>query len=211
MMLQPNPEIYWKECLKMKKLYALLCLVLFAGCAPVQKNTPVPSPVPAPTVTPIPTALPTPSAPGDLVMWNDLQVSLLQAEITGSYITEFGSQRHPTQGQQFLWVHVQLENTGQENLNLPTVEHFSALYAATEFKPAYGHRQGYLDYTTLGATLFPGQKVDAWLRFDLPAMAELKDAQFVFMPKSFQLGVLPSSPSFPWGGQHPIFIWFCER
>lgn len=210
-MIQPNPEIYWKECLNMKKICALLCLVLFAGCAPAQKNMPVASPVLAPTVTPIPTALPTPFAPRDLVMWNSLQVSLLQAEIGGSYVTEFGTQRKPTQGRNFLWIRVQLENTGQANLDLPTVEHFSALYAATEFKPAYGYRLGYPDYTALGATLSPGQKVDAWLRFDLPAMAELKNTQFVFMPESFQLGVLPSSPSFPWGGQHPIFIWFCER
>jgi hypothetical protein len=195
----------------MKKIWGLLFLILFVGCAPAQKNTPVPSPVPSPTVTPIPTPLPTPSAPGDLAIWNDLQASLLSAEITASYVTEFGSQRKPTQGRNFLWIHVQFENTGQVNLNLPTVEHFSALYAATEFKPAYGHRQGYPDYTALGATLFPGQKVDAWLRFDLPSTAELKDVLFLFMPASFQVGVPASSPSFPWGGQHPIYIWFCER
>lgn len=210
-MRKPNPEIYWKESLNMKKIYALLCLVLFAGCAPAQKNTPVPSPVPLPTVTPAPTPLPTPSAPGDLVMSNNLQVSMLGAEISGSYVTEFGTQRKPTQGRNFLWIHVQFENTGQTNLNLPTVEHFSALYAEVEFKPAYGYRQGYPDYTALGATLSPGQKVDAWLRFDLPAAAELKDVWFIFMPRSFQVGVPASVPTFPWGGQHPIYIWFCER
>jgi hypothetical protein len=195
----------------MKKTWGLLFLILFVGCAPAQKNTPAPAPVPSPTMTPVPTALPTPSAPGDSMMWNSLQVSLLQAEISGSYITDFGTQRKPTQSRNFLWVHIQLENTGQVNLKLPTVEHFSALYAATEFKPAYGHRQGYPDYTALGPTLFPGQKVDAWLRFDLPATAALKDVQFLFMPRSFQVGVSASSPTFPWGGQHPIYIWFCER
>ena len=144
-------------------------------------------------------------------MFNNLQVSMLGAEISGNYVTEFGTQRKPTQGRIFLWIHVQLENTGQANLNLPTVEHFSALYAATEFKPAYGHRQGYPEYTALGPTLFPGQKVDAWLRFDLPAAAELNDVWFIFMPRSFQVGVPASVPTFPWGGQHPIYVWFCER
>jgi hypothetical protein len=195
----------------MKNLYALLCLVLLAGCVPAQKNTPVPSPVPSPTATPIPTPLPTPSAPGAALRWETLQVRLLQAELTDSYITEFGTQREPTQGQKFLWIQVQLENIGQNNLTLPTLEHFSALYAATEFKSTYGYRQGYPDYTTLDVTLLPGQKVAAWLRFDLPATPELQDVQFVFMPESFQLGVLPSSPAFPWGGQHPIYVWFCKR
>jgi hypothetical protein len=199
----------------MKKIYALLCLILFAGCVPAQKDLPSPVTVLPPTVTPVPTPvptpLPTPFAPGDLVVWNDLQVSMLGAEITDSYVNKFGSQRKPTQNRIFLWVHVQLENTGQDNLNLPGVKHFSALYAATEFNPAYGHRQGHPDYTALGPTLFPGQKVDAWLRFDLPATATLKDVQFIFMPESFQLGVLASSPTFPWGGRHPIYVWFCER
>jgi hypothetical protein len=193
----------------MKKTWGLLFLILFASCVPAQKD--LPAPVPSPTVTPFPTPLPTPSAPGDSMIWNSLQVSLLQAEITGSYVTDFGTLRRPTQGRNFLWIHIQVENIGRVNLDLPTIEHFSALYAATEFKPAYGHRQGHPDYTALGPTLFPGQKVDAWLRFDLPAMATLKDVQFVFMPKSFQLGVSASSPAFPWGGQHPVYIWFCER
>jgi len=134
---------------------------------------------------------------------------MAQAEITESFINEFGSQRMPSAGKTFLWVQVVLENVGNDEIALPEPEHFSALYAESEFKPIYGHRQGYTDYTTLSSTLFPNQKLDAWLRFDIPATAELKDLWFVFLPTSAQVGVLPSSPNYPYAEDKPTYVWRC--
>jgi hypothetical protein len=132
-----------------------------------------------------------------------------QAEFTGSFINEFGSQRVPPSGQKFFWVHVTLENFGQEEILLPEAENFSVLYAESEFKPVYGHRQGYADYTDLDSTLFPGQQLDAWLRFDIPDTADLENLWFVFLPTSAQVGVSPSSPNYPYAENKPTYVWNC--
>ncbi len=196
----------------MRKTSSILFVGLFlltacssAGESPAAPATAVASP--GPTAT----ALPTPSSPGDPVVWRDLQVSMDQVEITDQFITEFGSQRVPTGDQKFLWVHVRLENVGKDEVTLPASENFSVLYAESEIKPIYGHRQGYADYTDLGSTLFPGQELDAWLRFDIPVAAELKDLWFVFLPTSAQVGVSPSSPSYPYAENKPTYVWKCER
>jgi hypothetical protein len=132
-----------------------------------------------------------------------------QVEITDSFITEFGSERDPSAGDKFFWVHVKLKNVGNSEIKIPAPENFSALYVASEFKPTYGHRQGYADYIALDPTLFPEQEMDAWLRFDIPIAADLKSLWFVFLPESSAVGVLPSSPDYPWGGEHPMFAWRC--
>jgi len=195
----------------MKKLLRLFVggwcgLILLSGCTAA--NTPAPAATALPTVAQ-PTAAPTSARRGDAITWQGLQVGMDQVEITDSFITEFGFQRGPSAGLKFLWVHVTLKNEGQNEIKLPTAEHFSALYAATEFKPSYGHRQGYADYDTLSATLFPGQQVAAWLRFDLPDAASLQGLRFVFLPESTQVGVSASSASYPWGGEHPVYVWKC--
>lgn len=164
------------------------------------------SPQPAETRVKV---LPTPSSPGDVVTWRNLQVNMDQAEITESFTTEFGSQRIPSAGQKFLWVHVKLRNVGDDQVTIPDVEHFSVLYAESELKPIYGHRQGYGDYTDLGTTLFPAQELDAWLRFDIPIAAELRDLWFVFLPTSAQVGVSPSSPNYPYAENKPTYVWKC--
>jgi len=153
--------------------------------------------------------LPTHSSPGDPVIWRGLELSMNEAEITESYINEFGSQRVPPPGQKFLWVHVALENAGQAEIPLPESENFSVLYAESEFKPVYGHRQRFADYTSLGSILFPAQKLDAWLRFDIPDASNLKDLWFVFLPTSVQLGVSPSSPNYPYAVDKPTYVWKC--
>jgi hypothetical protein len=181
-------------------------LFVLAACSGTVTSTPA-FPPPTETVAP---ALPTPSSPGDPIIWRDLQVSMDQAEITDSFINEFGSQRIPPEGQQFLWIHIALENVGKDEILLPEPENFSALYAETEFKPVYGHRLGYADYTSLGATLFPNQRLDAWLRFDIPDTADLKDLWFVFLSTSAQVGVSPSSPHYPYAGNKPTYVWKCE-
>ena len=181
-------------------------LFVLAACSGTVTSTPA---LPPPSAT-VPPALPTPSSPGDPIIWRDLQVSMDQAEITDSFINEFGSQRIPPEGQQFLWIHIALENVGKDEILLPEPENFSALYAETEFKPVYGHRLGYADYTSLGSTLFPNQRLDAWLRFDVPDTAELKDLWFVFLPTSEQVGVSPSSPNYPYAENKPTYVWKCE-
>jgi hypothetical protein len=130
-------------------------------------------------------------------------------EITQDYLTDFGSSRVPPAGQKFLWVHIQLKNLSQIQLDLPLAEHFSILYAATELKPTYGHRQGYADYTALEPAISPGQDLDGWIRFDIPTTAELRDLRFVFLPESAQVGTSYSSPNYPYAHDKPTYVWNC--
>ena len=190
------------------KIAATLSIVLLVltACSTIPTGTIV---FPSPTTTTT-RVLPTPSSRGDSVTWRDLQVSMDQAEITDRFINEFGSQRIPSPGEKFLWIHVALENVGTDEVTLPESENFSALYAESEFKPIYGHRLGYADYTSLGSPLFPNQKLDAWLRFDIPDTAALKDLWFVFLPTSAQVGVSPSSPNYPYAENKPTYVWKCE-
>jgi len=131
-----------------------------------------------------------------------------QTEITEDFITEYGSTRSPSPGMKFIWVHVQLENVGQTQIDAPPPEHFSVLYAATELKPTYGHRKDYTDYTAIDPILFPNKEVNGWLRFDIPAAAELKDLRFVFLPESSQVGASFSSPNYPYSDK-PTYVWKC--
>jgi len=187
----------------------LIGLFILTACSSAGETPVTPTSTVAPS-QPVATALPTPSSAGDSVIWRDLQVSMDQAEITDRFITEFGTQRVPSTGQKFLWVHVRLENVGTDEITLPTSENFSVLYAESEIKPIYGHRQGYAEYSDLDSTLFPGQELDAWLRFDIPVTADLKDLWFVFLPQSFQVGVSPSSPNYPYASNKPTYVWNCS-
>ena len=161
-----------------------------------------------PSVTKV-SPLPTDAAPGNSIIWQNLQVTMEQAEISGDFITEYGSTRSPSAGEKFVWVHVQLKNMGQKQIDTPSPEHFGVLYAATELKPTYGHRKDHQDYTVLEPVIFPNQEMDAWLRFDIPVNAELKDLRFVFLPESSHVGVSFSSPNYPYAEDHPIYVWKC--
>lgn len=192
----------------MKKILFLV-LFLLTACSSAGEN-PVPPATATASPPPTATALPTLSSPGDSVIWRDLQVSMDEVETTDQFTTEFGTQRLPAAGKKFLWVHVRFQNMGRDEITLPTAENFSVLYAESEIKSIYGHRQGYADYTVLGSTLFPRQELDAWLRFDIPTTAELKDLWFVFIPGSAQVGVSPSSPNYPYATNKPTYVWKWE-
>ena len=198
----------------MKKMWLLLfgslCgLLLCASCETA--DTPIAITL-VPSVTPQPTegvkSMPTPASIRQAVGYHDLRVAMSEAEINDSYVTEFGSTRDPSPGKKFLWVHILLKNTGQQALDLPAPEHFSALDAAAEFKPTYGHRKDHVDYMTLGSSMDPGEELDAWLRFDIPTDIELKDLQFAFLPESTQVSVGFSSSDYSWS-DHPIYLWKC--
>ncbi len=186
-------------------------LLLLTACSPAGQTPIVQAPTtpylqPTATTTPVPT----PASPGNKIVWNNLQVMMDGLEITQDYVTEYGSTRVPPAGQKFLWVHVLLKNVGQAETTIPGSEHFSILYAGIELKPTYGHRQDHTDYTTLGHVIFPAQELDAWLRFDIPTAAELKDLRFVFLPTSAEVGASPSSPNYPYAENKPTFVWKCE-
>jgi uncharacterized protein DUF4352 len=190
----------------MKKISGFLavgCMLLAACSSSGQASF---TPTPQPTTTPVPT-LPTPSSPGNFVTWRNLQVAMDQPEFTEVYETDFGSTRVPPAGGKFLWVHIGLRNTGQEEAAIPGAENFSVLYASTELKPTYGHREGYQDYTTLVQVIFPGQEMDGWLRFDIPSTAEFKDMLFVYLPESSQVGASYSSPNYPYANDKPTYVW----
>jgi hypothetical protein len=188
-------------------LSGLLGWLFLAACNAASQPVPRPVPSATPRAT-VETDFPTPIPPGQTVVYADFQVEMRAAELTAAYLTEYGSQREPPAGGKFLWVHLLLTNTGQREQKLPAPEHFSALYGGTEFKPGYGHRQSHADYTLLKPIIYPGQEVDAWLRFEVPTAAELKDLQFVFLPESFQISVAFSPGEYPWG-DHPIYLWTC--
>ena len=199
----------------MKKLSSILLnnliglLILTACSSGGEFVTPVTITLfPQPTATDV-RIIPTPASPGDSITWRDLQVTWGQIEITENFITEFGSTRNPPPGKKFMWVHVQLKNVGQIEIDVPILEHFSVLYAATELKPTYGHRQGYTEYSTLGPKLFPDQQADGWIRFDIPDTAELKDLLCVFLPESAQIGTSFSSPDYPYSDDKPTYVWNC--
>jgi hypothetical protein len=191
-------------------LSGLIGLLVLAACSSIGESvTPVtPTVISQPTATAV-RILPTPASPGDSILWRDLQVTLDQVEITEDFITDFGSTRSPSPGMKFMWAHIQLKNVGQIEIEIPEIEHFSVLYAATELKPTYGHRQEYTDYSTLGPILFPDQGADGWVRFDIPATAELKDMLCVFLPESAQIGTTFSSPNYPYSEDKPTYVWKC--
>jgi hypothetical protein len=198
-----------------KTLYILLIgSFLFAACTTQNVVTAVPATATAtqpPLSTSTPTPLPTPACRNDSVLWDDLQVTMDQLEITDEYTTGFGSTRNPPAGKKFLWVHVQLKNMGGVELDMPVLENYSILYAAIEIKPIYGHRDGYVDYTTLGSTIFPDQELDGWLRFDIPNTAEMNEMRFVFLPESAQVGVSYSSQNYPYADDKPTYVWGLEK
>jgi len=197
----------------MKKTSSILLIGLFVltACSSAGESvTPVTITTPPPPTATETRVLPTPASPGNSITWRDLQVTMDQIEITDSFINEYGSTRIPSVGEKFMWVHLQLKNVGQGEVNTPLLENFSILYAATELKPTYGHRKEYADYSALEPVLFPDQEVDGWIRFDIPVMAELKDLRFVFLPISSQVGASPSSPNYPYSDDKPTFVWKCE-
>ena len=189
-------------------LYGLFGLLIFSACNSASGPAPTPVSSATPQTAVEDKALPTPVSPGQMVVYDDLQVAMSEAEITTSYLTEYGSTREPPAGEKFLWIHIILQNIGQAERNLPAPEHFSVLYGKAEFKPTYGHRKDYADYLALTAGMVQGQDVNAWLRFDIPAEAESKDLQFAFLPESLQVSFGFSSSEYPWG-DHPIYLWTC--
>lgn len=197
----------------MKRISFALTLGLIVCTACSSKDvaaTPLPAtPTPPPTATAFP-IYPTPSAPGDSMVWDTLQVTMDRLEVTQDYVTDFDSSRVPPDGYKFLWVHIRLRNIGPVEMNVPILENFSILYAATELKPTYGHRVDYVDYSVLGPVIFPDQELDGWLRFDIPATAELRDLRFVFLPESSQVGASYNSPGYPYADDKPTYVWTCE-
>jgi hypothetical protein len=197
----------------MKNISCLLAvaLVVLTACSSTDQDSPPPltaTPTPQPTATAM-KVLPTASSKSDVIIWDGLQVTMDQLEVTEEYVTDFGSSRVPPEGNKFLWVHIRLKNTGQVEMDVPLSEHFSILYAAIELKPTYGHRAQYADYTTLGPVIFPNQELDGWLRFDIPITAELSDLRFVFLPESAQVGTSYSSPNYPYADDKPTYVWNC--
>ena len=150
--------------------------------------------------------MPTTIAPGLAIAHKNLLVTLLQAEISQDYQTEFGSRRDPTLGASFLWVEISVKNTGTTKLKLPAPEHYSALFGTSEFKSGYAHRMNYPDYNSLSSDLFPAQEVQAWLRFDIPGDTALQSLQFVYLPESLQVSGSITSSAYEWA-DHPLFIW----
>ncbi len=197
----------------MRLILASLVIFLLAACSPRAAALP-----PTATLTPAPGAvallatpkpLPTPASMGEAVTFEDLTVQIGGVELNDQYKTRFGPVRDATPGVKFLWVQVLVENQGQAGIDLPGEEHFSVLQADREYKPTYGHRDGFPDYTSLGSAVSPGSPLEGWLRFDIPAEVEIKDLQFAFLPESTRITYTRTQS----GGSifdHPVFLWRLE-
>jgi len=193
----------------MHVLSCLFGLMMVTACTSASEAV-VPTSIPSSTPQAVADikSLPTPAPLGQMVIYDDLQVVMSGAEITTSYLTEYGSEREPSAGQKFIWIHILLKNISQNEQILPATEHFSVLYDSTEFKPTYGHRKDHTDYTSLNTSMAIKQEVDAWLRFDIPATAELQELWFAFLPESSQVSFDFSSSDYSWA-DHPIYLWNC--
>lgn len=184
-----------------------IVILILSACSSTGETSVSPTAIPPqPPATEI-KVFPTPSSPGGSIVWDTLQVTLDQLEVNEEYTTDYGSTRTPPAGQKFLWVHIRLKNTGSVEVDIPVSEHFSVLYAATELKPAYGHRKDYAEYTILEPVIFPDQELDGWLRFDIPTTAELSELRFVFLPESAQVGTSYNSPTYPYADDKPTYVW----
>ena len=143
-----------------------------------------------------------------MIVHEDLQVVMKEAEITSTFITEYGTTREPPPGKNIIWINILLKNIGQSEQTLPESEHFSVLNNTTEFKSTYGHRKDHIDYMALTQILAPGQEVDAWLRFDIPVDMDLNEFMFAFLPESSQVSIVSSTSGSSWA-DHPTYLWMC--
>ncbi len=197
------------EKLSKLALNGLFGLLLVTACASTGGPVvPTPAPSSTPQVVVENKSLPTPMTRSQMAVYDDLQVEMRESEITTSYLTEYGTSREPPTGKKIIWVRILLKNIGTGERSLPEPEHFSVLDDADEFKATYGHRQDHVDYMALTNVLAPAQEVDAWLRFDIPSDAELKDLLFAFLPESTQISLGFSSSEYSWA-DHPIYLWNC--
>ena len=86
-------------------LSSLLGLLIVTACN--SASGPV---VPTPVSSSTPQAavenksLPTPISPSQMVVYDNLQVTMSEAEITTDYLTEYGSNREPPAGKKIIWV-----------------------------------------------------------------------------------------------------------
>jgi hypothetical protein len=133
-------------------------------------------------------------------------VTLVKAELSQQYLNEFNAPRNPPAGMQFAWAQVQVTNTGSLVTDIPLPENFSLLYYQNEYKPTYGRRQGYIDYTGLNKALDPGGTVEAWLRFDVPADARLEQLLFAYLPETIRVSFSSSQSDLSWA-RHPVHLW----
>jgi hypothetical protein len=194
----------------MKKIFIFVLSIFMITACNAAGGTVVPTPVPSSTPQMVVEnkSLPTPMSPDQTIVYNDLQVVMSETEITTSYVTEYDSEREPSAGSKFIWVHILLKNAGESEQDFPAPEHFSVLNGASEFKPTYGHRKDHADYMALTSGVIQGQEADAWLRFDIPSEAELSDLTFAFLPESTQVSLGFSSKNYSWA-DHPIYLWTC--
>ena len=184
----------------------LLALLLLTACAGLPESEAVPTQTPAPQPTATFTAAPpTPAPVGQMVVYDGFEVSMKRFELTQEYTNEYGLPQPPPQGARFLWVQVRLENTTQQALSLPRPDRYSVLYHDVELKASYGHRQDYPDYTALDGKIYPGQPVEAWLRFEVPQGAEPGALVFAFNPESIQVSL--NTPNRGEWALHPVYLW----
>ncbi len=191
------------------KLGIILGLLAVPGCNAASERAVAPTPAATLEVVAENESLPTPMPPAQMAVYDEIRVVMKEAEITSSYLTEYGSEREPPAGKNIIWINILLKNIGEREEYLPESENFSVLMGVTEFKSTYGHRKDHADYMALPPDLVPGQAVDAWLRFDIPAGLGLEDLMFAFHPESSQISFGFPSSDYPWG-DHPVYLWTCS-
>ena len=109
-------------------LSCLLGLLMVAACTTASEAV-VPTSIPSPTPQAIAEikTLPTPAPLDQMVVYDDLQVVMSEAEITTSYLTEYGSEREPSAGQKSIWIHILLKNISQGRVIRRAIPHHPSL------------------------------------------------------------------------------------
>ena len=97
-------------------LFGLLIVPACNSSSRAIAPTPTPSPTPQVTGNYV---VPIPISPGQMIVHDDLQVTMKEAEITSTFITEYGTTREPPPGKNIIWINILLKNIGQSEQTLP--------------------------------------------------------------------------------------------
>lgn len=159
-------------------LWGLVGIVGLVGCSivtclgisifiPSRKETPTPIAAIPERVEPSLTAE---AIMGEFVVYEDVETTVVEYELTDSYVNTNSRDVKPEEGAKFLWLHVRCENVGEVAHDLPSSSQFVLLYRGTEITPGvawlFWGRQGYQTYHS--AKVYPGVVRDGWILYQIP-------------------------------------------
>jgi len=119
----------------------------------------------------------------------DLAITLVEYELTDSWIDNYDVKHKAPEGAKYLFIHIKVENIGKVRETLPGYTDFSLWYAGAEmpYSQACWYTRSYPSY--IGRTLkYPGYSDEGWLSFEVPAGIELEDTTLEIKGLTWRLG-----------------------